>query len=73
MCTNKVKKGKYPSRAVNQVETTKQLKARLKKFHLKISALKRKTDDNSEDSDSFKDNARESFGDRKEKRKANSS
>ena len=70
--TNKGKKGKYPSRAVKQVETTKQLKTRLKKLHLKISALKRKTDDSSEDSDSIKDNAGESFGGRKEKKKAKS-
>ena len=71
--TNKVKKGKYPDRAVKQVETTKHLNERIKKLHLKISALKRKTEDNSEDSDSVKDNAVKSFGGRKEKKKAKSS
>ena len=71
--TNKGKKGKYPSRAVKQVETTKQLNERIKKLHLKILALKRKTVDSSEDSNSVKDNAGESFGGRKEKKKAKSS
>ena len=63
--TNKVKKGKYPHCAVNQVETTKHLNERIKKLHLKISALKRKTEDNSKDSNSFKDNRGESFEGRK--------
>ena len=40
--TNKGKKGKYPYCAVKLVETTKQLNERIKKLHLKISALKRK-------------------------------
>ena len=63
--TNKGKKGKYPSRAVKQVETSKQLNERIKKLNLKISALKRKTEDNSKDSNSFKDNRGESFEGRK--------
>ena len=71
--TNKGKKGKYPSRAVKQVETTKGLKTRLKKLHLKILALKRKINNNSADSNSVKDNAGESFGGQKEKKKAKSS
>ena len=57
---------------MKQVETTKQLNEIIKKLHLKISALKRKTDDNSKDSDSAKDNTGESFGGRKEKKKAKS-
>ena len=71
--TDKGKKGKYPSRAVKQVETTENLKAKLKKLQLKMSALKRKPDDSSEDSDSVKDNAGESFGGQKEKKKSKSS
>ena len=63
--TNKGKKGKYPSRALKQVETTEKLKAKVKKLQLKILSLKRKPDDSSEDSDSVKDNSGESFGGRK--------
>ena len=39
--TNKGKKGKYPSRAVKQIETTKQLKTRLKKFHIRTRSFLR--------------------------------
>ena len=63
--TNKGKKGKYPSRELNQVETTEKLKAKVKKLQLKISALKRKPEESAEDSDSVKDNAGESFGGQK--------
>ena len=69
--TNKGKKGKYPSRELKQVETTENLKAKVKKLQLKISALKRKPGDSAEDSDSVKDNTGESFGGRKEKKKTN--
>ena len=55
---------------MKQVETTKQLNERINKLHLKILALNRKTDDNSEDSDSFKYNAGESFVGRKENKKS---
>ena len=71
--TNKGKKGKYPPRELNQVETTEKLKAKVKKLQLKILALKRKPEDSAEDSDSVKDNVGESFGGRKEKKKAKSS
>ena len=71
--TNKGKKGKHPSRSMKQVETTKQLNEIIKKLHLKISALKRKTEDKSEDSDSVKDNVGESFGGQREKKKVKSS
>ena len=57
---------------MKQVETTKQINEIIKKLHLKISSLKIKTEDSSEDSDSVKDNAGESFGGRKEKKKAKS-
>ena len=49
------------------------LKAKVKKLQLKISALKRKPKDSAEDSDSVKNNAGESFGGRKEKKKSKSS
>ena len=42
---------------MKQVETTEKLKSKVKKLQLKISALKRKNVDSSEDSDSIKDNA----------------
>ena len=71
--TNEVKKGKYPSRELKKVKTNEKLKAKVKKLQLKISALKRKSEDSADDSDSVKDNAGESFGGRKEKKKANSS
>ena len=71
--TNKRKKGKYPSRELKQVETTEKLKAKVKKLQLKISILKRKPEDSTEDSDSVKDNAGESFGGQKEKKKSKSS
>ena len=58
---------------MKQVETTEKLKAKVKKLQLKISALKRKPEDSAEDSDSVKDNAGESFGGRKEKKKSKSS
>ena len=70
---NKGKKGNYPSRDVKQVKTTEKLKEKVKKLQFKISALKRKPEDSAEDSDSVKDNAGESFGGRKEKKKAKSS
>ena len=47
---------------MKQVETTEKLKSKVKKLQLKISALKRKPDNSSEDSDSVKDNPGESFG-----------
>ena len=58
---------------MKQFETTEKLKAKVKKLQLKISSLKRKPKDSAEDSDSVKDNAGESFGGRKEKKKAKSS
>ena len=58
---------------MKQVETTEKIKAKVKKLQLNISALKRKPEDSAEDSDSVKDNAGESFGVRKEKKKAKSS
>ena len=58
---------------MKKFETTEKLKAKLKKLQLKISALKIKPDDSSEDSDSVKENTGESFGEQKEKKKANSS
>ena len=71
--TNKGKKGKYPSRELKQVKTTEKIKAKVKKLQLKISALKRKPKDSSEDSDYVKYKDGESFGGRKEKKKAKSS
>ena len=58
---------------MKKFETTEKLKAKLKKLQLKISALKIKPDDISEDSDSVKENTGESFLDQKKKKKANSS
>ena len=57
---------------MKQVETTENLKAKVKKLQLKISALKRKAEDSAKDSDSVKESAGESFGGRKEKNKAKS-